>query len=51
MLGELQHGLLQVVQMIRIHSGAKPNWRLLRFNAFSSFYLLLYLILFTLWVL
>ncbi|NSW52559.1 MAG: hypothetical protein HPY85_08665 [Anaerolineae bacterium] len=47
----LPFAVLQVVQMIRIHSGAKPNWRLLRFNAFSSFYLLLYLILFTLWVL
>ena len=46
----LPFALVQIVQMIQIHGGAKPNWKLLRFNARTTFFLLLYLILFSLWV-
>lgn len=47
----LPFAILQIILMINIAGGAKPHWQLLRFCAFTSFYLLLYLILFTLWVL
>ncbi|MEE4193821.1 MAG: hypothetical protein V2J07_01355 [Anaerolineae bacterium] len=38
----------QLVQMVRIHNGAPVNWRLLRFTAYASFYLFVYLNLLTL---
>lgn len=40
--------VLQLVQMVRIHSGAPVHWRLLRFNAYATFYLFFYLALITL---
>lgn len=46
----LPFALAQIAQMMHIHGGAKPNWKLLRFNARTTFFLLLYLILFSLWV-
>jgi 1,4-dihydroxy-2-naphthoate octaprenyltransferase len=42
--------VLQIIQMVRIAEGAKPNWRLFRANALSTFLFVVYLITFTLWV-
>lgn len=40
--------MLQLFQMIRIHNGAPVNWRLMRFTAFATFYLFIYLAIITL---
>ena len=42
--------LLQVLQMIRVHNGAPVNWRLLRLNAYTTFYFFLYLAITTLFL-
>lgn len=40
--------IAQLVQMVRIHNGAPVHWKLLRFNAFATFYFFAYLNLLTL---
>lgn len=40
--------IFQLVQMVRIHNGAPVHWRLLRFTAYSSFYLFAYVAIITL---
>jgi 1,4-dihydroxy-2-naphthoate octaprenyltransferase len=42
-------GLLQIWQMIRIGTGAKPNWRLLHINAVALFTATVYLLTFGFW--
>jgi 1,4-dihydroxy-2-naphthoate octaprenyltransferase len=46
----LPFGLLQVVQMLRISEGAKPNWWMLRLNAISTFAVMAYLTTMSLWI-
>lgn len=46
----LPFAALQVLQIIRIGEGVKPNWRLFRVNSLSTFLLMVYLISFTLWI-
>jgi 1,4-dihydroxy-2-naphthoate octaprenyltransferase len=41
---------LQILQIVRIGEGAKPNWRLFRVNSMGTFLLVVYLIAFTLWI-
>jgi 1,4-dihydroxy-2-naphthoate octaprenyltransferase len=43
-------GLFQIWYMVRIASGIKPNWRLLRFTAILTFGLSTYLIAFSYWI-
>ncbi len=42
--------IYQIMQMERIASGAKPNWKLLILNAVVTFGLVVYLMTFSLWV-
>ena len=46
----LPFAALQVLQIIRIGEGGKPNWRLFRVNSIATFLLMVYLISFTLWI-
>ncbi len=43
-------GLLQILQMVKLADGSKPNWKLLWVNSLGTFLILVYLISFTLWV-
>ena len=43
-------GALQIIQMVRLADGRKPNWRLLWVNTLGTFLVITYLITFTLWV-
>jgi 1,4-dihydroxy-2-naphthoate octaprenyltransferase len=43
-------GVLQIIQMVRLADGRKPNWRLLWVNALATLLVFIYLITFTLWV-
>jgi 1,4-dihydroxy-2-naphthoate octaprenyltransferase len=43
-------GALQIIQMMSLADGRKPNWRLLWVNALATFLVFTYLITFTLWV-
>ncbi|MCD6474803.1 MAG: hypothetical protein J7K85_00900 [Anaerolineaceae bacterium] len=44
----LPFAFAQLIQMIQIARGGKPKWRLLRFNAKATLFLLIYLIIFSL---
>ncbi|MCD4751943.1 MAG: hypothetical protein K8R40_02615 [Anaerolineaceae bacterium] len=46
----LPFAFAQIIQMIQIARGGTPRWRLLRFNAQATLFLLIYLIIFTLLV-
>jgi 1,4-dihydroxy-2-naphthoate octaprenyltransferase len=43
-------GLFQIWQIWRIGNGAKPQWRLLRLTAYSTFAITVYLQAFTMWI-
>jgi 1,4-dihydroxy-2-naphthoate octaprenyltransferase len=43
-------GALQIIQMVRLADGRKPNWRLFWVNALGTLLVFIYLITFTLWV-
>ena len=43
-------GLIQIIQMVKLADGSKPNWKLLWVNSLGTFLFLVYLITFTLWV-